>query len=123
MIKSETRTHKIKLIDDIIWAETKTEFVEPFKKIHAEELYAKVKSMTKGEQYFLILIAKNGKIEAEARNFIKKNLQQVNKFAIVTTNHMTNFMGNLFLGLHKLEVPIKLFSNENDALEWIKRRD
>jgi SpoIIAA-like len=40
--------------------------------------------------------------------------------AILVGSPISRMIGNIFIGIGKLPVPTKLFSNEEEAIEWLK---
>jgi hypothetical protein len=42
-------------------------------------------------------------------------------FGIIIKSPISRVVGNFFLGLNKPAVPTKLFDNEKDAVEWLKK--
>jgi hypothetical protein len=46
---------------------------------------------------------------------------KTNSFGIIIKSPLSRVIGNFFLGLNKPAVPTRLFDNENDALEWLKK--
>jgi hypothetical protein len=56
------------------------------------------------------------------RDFIANIINDVTKaMAIVTTSPVARMIANLFFGLKPPPYPAKMFSNEKEALEWIKQ--
>jgi hypothetical protein len=56
------------------------------------------------------------------RDFIAEQINEVAKaMAIVTTSPVARMIANLFFGLKPPPYPAKMFSNEKDALEWIRQ--
>jgi hypothetical protein len=56
------------------------------------------------------------------RDFIAEQINDVAKaMAIVTTSPVARMIANLFFGLKPPPYPAKMFSNEKDALEWIRQ--
>jgi hypothetical protein len=58
----------------------------------------------------------------EQRDFIAEQINEVAKaMAIVTTSPVARMIANLFFGLKPPPYPAKMFSNEKDAVEWIRQ--
>jgi hypothetical protein len=58
----------------------------------------------------------------EERDFIAEQINQVTKaMAIVTNSPVSRMIANLFFGLKPPPYPAKMFSNEKDAVEWVRQ--
>jgi hypothetical protein len=58
----------------------------------------------------------------EDRDFISELLAEITKaMAIISTSPLSRMIANLFFGLKPPPYPVKFFSNEKDAKEWIKQ--
>ena len=64
-------------------------------------------------------------IDSESRNyFIGEESQKiVTKAALWTKSAMSNMIGNFFIGLNKGPIPVKLFSDEDKAISWLREID
>ena len=61
-------------------------------------------------------------VENEAKAFMTKTLPTVaNALAFVNekTNTVTSFVINMYLYLHRPQIPVKVFSSEEKALKWL----
>ena len=59
--------------------------------------------------------------DREVRDYIAAEMPNIFKaMAVVSTSVVGKFIVNLFLVIKKQPVPIKMFSNESDAKEWLK---
>jgi len=60
-------------------------------------------------------------ISKEARDYLASDdgTQNVNASALLLESALGRFLGNFFLQLSKPKVPTRLFTSENDALEWL----
>ncbi len=74
---------------------------------------------------FLINSKKVKKFSKEARDFLagKKAAERVIAAAIVIDSMLTATLANFFLRVSKPEVTTRLFSNEEDAIIWLKTID
>ena len=61
-------------------------------------------------------------ITKEARDYfsMKGRDSKVNGLAIIIKSPLSKIIANFFMGLNKPIVPVKLFTNENDAIDWCK---
>lgn len=60
-------------------------------------------------------------LSKEARDFAGKNATEYFiAAAMVTKSVLTRFVINVFNALQKHDVPFKIFSNEEDAVNWLK---
>lgn len=68
----------------------------------------------------IITIAKSPVPDKETRDFVAKQLPQVySAMAMIAPNKLTGFIINLIYGLKKTPIPMKTFSNFEDAEKWI----
>jgi hypothetical protein len=77
------------------------------------------------DKKFPILIDSRGikSMSREAREHFSTRGRdsKTNAFGIVIKSPLSRVIGNFFLGLNKPAVPTRLFDNEEDALEWLKK--
>ncbi len=58
------------------------------------------------------------------RDFIAEQINGIVKaMAIITTSPLSRMIANLFFGLKPPPYPAKMFSNEKDAVEWIRQHN
>jgi hypothetical protein len=58
----------------------------------------------------------------EQRDFIAKEINSITKaMALVTSSPLSRMVANIFFSFKPPTYPYKLFSNEEDAREWIKQ--
>jgi hypothetical protein len=58
----------------------------------------------------------------EERDFIAEQINSVVKaMAIVSTSPVARMIANLFFGLKPPPYPTKMFTDKNEAVEWIKK--
>lgn len=73
---------------------------------------------------FPLLIDARGikSISREARSFFTTNGRETSTmaFGILIDSSVSKVVGNFFLGINKPAVPTKLFTNEAEALKWLK---
>jgi len=75
-------------------------------------------------KYPLLIDSRNIKsITKEARDHfsIRNRDTGINSFAVLIESPLSRIIGNFFMGLNKPSIPAKLFTNEQDALEWLKQ--
>ncbi len=90
----------------------------------AKENTEAVNAIYKGKQFPLLIDSRNIKsISKEARDhFSLRNRESVvNAFAIIIYSPLSRIIGNFFMGLNKPRVPARLFTNEEEALAWLKK--
>ncbi len=90
----------------------------------AEENSAVVNSFYKEKKYPLLVDARNIKsISKEARDHfsVQNRDTHVTAFAILIHSPLSRIIGNFFMGLNKPSVPAKLFTNEKEAIDWLKQ--
>ncbi len=58
----------------------------------------------------------------EDRDFIAEQLNEITKaMGIISASPLSRMVANLFFGLKPPPYPVKFFSNEKEAKEWIKQ--
>ncbi len=58
----------------------------------------------------------------DERDFIADQINDIVKaMAVITTSPVSRMIANLFFGLKPPPYPAKMFSNEKDAVEWIRQ--
>ena len=61
-------------------------------------------------------------VEKEARAYAAEETPKfIRALAVITNSSVSKMMADLFLLVYKPPYPTKLFTNEKDAKEWIKR--
>ena len=63
------------------------------------------------------------KFDAEIRVYAQQNLPLFcSKFAIIVASGISSFLTNIFIHINRPEIPVKAFSNKQDALNWLKSK-
>ena len=105
-------------------ARTKVKKGSEVKLEHAQENSVVVNSFYVDRKFPLLIDARGIKsMEREARAFFTTNGRNTNTlaFGIIIDSSVSKVVGNFFLGINKPIVPTKLFSNEDNAIEWLKQ--
>lgn len=90
----------------------------------AEENTRAVQQLYEGTKFPLLVDARSVKyISKEARDhFSIRNRETVlSGFALLIDSPLSRIIGNFFMGLNKPSVPMKLFTDEKAALQWLKK--
>jgi hypothetical protein len=85
---------------------------------------ASVKEVSEGKVYpLLVNIKEINSISKEARDhFTMQNREPgVNSIGLLMKSPVSRIIGNFFLGLNKSTVPVKLFTDEEKAITWLKQ--
>jgi len=83
-----------------------------------------VSSLAEGNKFPLLVDSRNIQyITKEARDhFSMRNRESVvNAMAILIQSPLSRIIGNFFMGLNKPRVPARLFTEEEEALLWLKK--
>ncbi|WP_341907147.1 hypothetical protein [Fluviicola taffensis] len=105
-------------------ARTKVKPGSEVKLEHAQENSVVVNSFYIDRKYPLLIDARGIRsISRDARNFFTTNGRQTNTlaFAIIIDSSVSRVVGNFFLGINKPAVPTKLFLDEPNAVEWLRK--
>jgi hypothetical protein len=108
--------------DGILYSLPKDIPEEPFSVENTLKEMEAFRKITGNKKVCMILESnKNSKPPAkEHRDLIAKELDSVTKaMAIVTNSPLSRMVANLFFGLKPPAYPAKMFSNEEEAKEWI----
>lgn len=85
-----------------------------------------VNSFYKDDKFPLLIDARGIRsMTRDARNqfSLKGRDSGVKAFAIIIDSAISKVVGNFFMGINKPIVPARLFTNEEDALNWLKNLD
>jgi len=116
-----TSSHKILQLDDGIIkliCFTRDETIEK-----ARIALDAFKIISEGKKNPLLVdIRQQKSISREARLFYsgKEFTDQVTSLAFVVESAISKVLANFFLGLNKPPYPTRLFTNEDEAIEWLK---
>ncbi|MBP7808422.1 MAG: hypothetical protein KA163_03955 [Bacteroidia bacterium] len=91
---------------------------------HALENTEVVTSFFKDKKFPILIDSRGIKsMSREAREHFSTRGRdsKTNSFGIVIKSPLSRVVGNFFLGINKPAVPTRLFDNEHDALEWLKK--
>jgi len=84
----------------------------------------KIRAMLNNKKVCMILESNpNSKPpKREQRDFIASEIESITKaMAIVTNSPLSRMIANLFFGLKPPSYPVKMFSNDAEAKNWIKQ--
>lgn len=97
--------------------------VGPSTRAESEETIERFKEIMNYEKRCMILQSGSDPLpNKEDRKWIAKELEALTKaMAIIYTSPMGRMMANLFFGLMPASYPVKFFSNEKEAREWIRQ--
>jgi hypothetical protein len=111
--------------DGILFSMPKPGVPEP--ELTREESLAemeKFKKLIGGKKVCMVLEtnANSKPPKKEDRDFIAEQLNQIAKaMGIISSSPLSRMIANLFFGLKPPPYPVKFFSNEKDAKDWIKQ--
>lgn len=57
---------------------------------------------------------------SEARKLIMRRLKEIPAVALIVRSNTHRMIANFFILMHKRTVPIRSFSDKNDAKEWLR---
>jgi hypothetical protein len=100
--------------------------VKPYAEVtlaEAKENSMAVNALSRGEKFPLLIDSRNIRsISKEARDFFSMNNRDscIIAFAIIIDSPLSKIIGNFFMGLNKPRVPARLFTDESEAIKWLK---
>jgi hypothetical protein len=105
--------------DGIIFYNMKSELIDSIEK--AKEHFDIIKSLANHQKAYLMAdVTALRPISAEAQNYFGQELPAMaHAIAIVSGNALGRMVANIFFLLKAPAVPMKFFSNQNDAKSWI----
>ncbi|MCX6175173.1 MAG: STAS/SEC14 domain-containing protein [Ignavibacteriales bacterium] len=116
-----TSSHKIFFLDIGIIKDIPFTQDETLNK--AKEALEAAKKYTGSKKFPLLVDVRQQKsISREARHFYssKEVTDNVTALAFLVESTTSKVLANFFLGLNKPPYPTKLFTNEDEAIEWLK---
>jgi len=89
-----------------------------------EELYQKMLHITDGQLVLCLVDARVTKgMTKEFRDYVaERNKTVVKAVAVWIANPLSRIAGNMFIKFAKLHHPMKLFTNREKAIEWLKEQ-
>jgi hypothetical protein len=89
----------------------------------AREIVAMRKKVVKGVSYPALAFIKNLKVVSkEARKyFAEEGTEGMTMGALLTDSGFSKILGNLFLAIDKPKMPVRLFTNIEEAIIWLKK--
>jgi hypothetical protein len=89
----------------------------------AELINENLIKMSEGKKYCILLDGHNQfTTTPESRAFVAKKSSDRIAFAIVTNSIANKLVGNFFIQFNKPNTPTKLFSDEEQAIEWLNEQ-
>jgi hypothetical protein len=83
-----------------------------------------VTSLYKDKKFPLLVDARDIKSMAkEARRHFSTNgrATKINAMGIMVSSPLSRIVGNFFMGLNKPQIPARLFDDELEAIDWLKK--
>lgn len=90
----------------------------------AKENTESVNTLYKGKKFPILIDSRGIKsMSRDAREHFstKGRDTKTNAFGIIIGSPISRVLGNFYLGINKPPVPTKLFSSEEEALDWLKQ--
>ena len=64
------------------------------------------------------------KFDTDIRVYAQQHLPLFcNRFALIISSGISSFVTNMFLYLNRPEIPVKAFTNKEDAIKWLKEEN
>ncbi|MGZ3862413.1 MAG: DUF7793 family protein [Bacteroidia bacterium] len=110
--------------DGIVRTKVKAHAEVTIKEAHENSVAVNSYFSKTNKKYPLLIDARNIKsISKEARDHfsIQNRETGINSFGVLIDSPLSRIIGNFFMGLNKPTVPAKLFTNEEEAVQWLKQ--
>jgi hypothetical protein len=121
MQKIENDFIKLWVEDEVVYGEYKSNVVidlDAAKKIVIDRI-----ALSNGTDYpTLSYIDGLSSVTKEARDYFSKGdgIKHMKRLALITTSPISRIVGNFWMQISRPTVPTRLFSSEEDALNWLK---
>lgn len=86
----------------------------------ARSSVAEFSALGHGKVPLLVDLRQLHAIDRPAREFFKNHGHTASAVALVTGSASTRVMANFWLGLNRLDIPVKMFTADSDALAWLQ---
>jgi hypothetical protein len=114
-----TKKFSLQLLEPQIFRLTVIDGIELEEK-DAKEMITEALALAKGEEYTILFDAnKSGTISFEAREEFARSEKRL-AVAIVTKSLANKLLGNFFINFHKPKSSSRIFSDEQNAIEWLR---
>jgi len=90
---------------------------------HTKEVFSAILKASKGKKRpFLSDVRKFKSADRESREYFasKEVANAISAMAVLIGSPVGRIMGNFFLNFNKPKYPVKLFTSESAAIEWLK---
>ena len=87
---------------------------------HAMENMEAIKKFNDGDLYPMVNILPEGHVTNEARKFYATSKPHAVCSAMVTNSFLQKILGNFFLNFNRVDIPIRLFTDPEEAESWAK---
>jgi hypothetical protein len=107
--------------DNIIFYIFKSRKIDIFEAKQSVEIKSKIAG-TKSYPFFIDISQVNG-VTKEAREYLAggKSIDNISAAALLASSVLSKMIGTFFLTFNNPGIPVKLFTDENDALKWLKK--
>ena len=120
--REETSTIIIMLRDDgLIKTQAQPDWVGLHELHHAQEIMEIMRDIEGTEMKYPVLnIVSTNKVSMEAREYYSSHPPITPATAMVTPSFVSKIVGNFFINFHKMQVPTRIFTQEDEAIDWLK---
>ena len=85
----------------------------------AKAVDAEIKALDRGRVLSLVDLRDVQSIDRPAREFFMDRNPGFRAVALVAGSAATRMIANFFLGLKRVEIPVRMFTNDADAVAWL----
>ena len=86
----------------------------------AAAVTAEMRALGHGAVPVLVDMREMAKLERPAREHFAIDDGGVRAIALLASSPVTRMMANFFIGMRRMAVPIKMFTNESEAVTWLQ---
>ena len=118
---SSIKKYRLQLIEPRIIRLSVIENIE-LEQQDAKEIITDAVALANGETYAILFDANsNGTISFEAREEFAQSKKRI-AAAIVTNSLANKLLGNFFVNFHKPKTPSRMFTEDKEAIEWLREQ-
>ena len=88
----------------------------------ARAIDAEIKALGRGRVQSLVDLREVRSIDRSAREFFMDQDADYRAVALVAGSPATRMLANFFIGLRRGPIPVRMFTNEPDAIAWLQRQ-
>jgi hypothetical protein len=86
----------------------------------AREVHEQIMALGQSKPLSLVDLREVGSIDRPAREFFMNSNADYGAVALLAVSAPTRMLANFFLGLKRGEIPVRMFTSEPEAMDWLR---